>query len=52
MLGDEYVKAEFRLHRKIDNPGHLVRNDLKRLCATLLEMKRNRTSRVVKIIFN
>lgn len=25
VLGDEYVKAEFRAHRKVDNPAHLVR---------------------------
>jgi hypothetical protein len=25
VLGDEYIKAEFRAHRKIDNPAHLVR---------------------------
>lgn len=24
LLGDEYVKAEFRAHRKVDNPAHLV----------------------------
>ncbi|KAG5979262.1 hypothetical protein E4U55_005373 [Claviceps digitariae] len=24
LLGDEYVKAEFRLHRKVDNPVHLI----------------------------
>ena len=24
MLGDEYIKAEFRAHRKVDNPQHLV----------------------------
>ncbi|KAG8412412.1 hypothetical protein J3458_014589 [Metarhizium acridum] len=24
ILGDEYIKAEFRLHRKVDNPAHLV----------------------------
>ncbi|KAK0383120.1 hypothetical protein NLU13_9033 [Sarocladium strictum] len=24
VLGDEYVKAEFRAHRKIDNPAHLI----------------------------
>ncbi|KAG6010156.1 hypothetical protein E4U21_007633 [Claviceps maximensis] len=24
LLGDEYVKAEFRLHRKVDNPAHLL----------------------------
>lgn len=24
LLGDEYIKAEFRAHRKIDNPAHLV----------------------------
>lgn len=24
MLGDEYVKAEFRLHKEIDNPVHIV----------------------------
>ncbi|KAG6170750.1 hypothetical protein E4U11_001813 [Claviceps purpurea] len=24
LLGDEYVKAEFRLHRKVDNPAHLI----------------------------
>jgi hypothetical protein len=25
VLGDEYIKAEFRAHRNIDNPAHLVR---------------------------
>lgn len=25
ILGDEYIKAEFRAHRNIDNPAHLVR---------------------------
>lgn len=25
LLGDEYVKAEFRAHRNVDNPAHLVR---------------------------
>lgn len=25
ILGDEYVKAEFRAHRTVDNPAHLVR---------------------------
>ncbi|KAG5987452.1 hypothetical protein E4U43_000171 [Claviceps pusilla] len=24
LLGDEYVKAEFRLHRNVDNPAHLI----------------------------
>ncbi|PPJ57826.1 hypothetical protein CBER1_00191 [Cercospora berteroae] len=24
LLGDEYVKAEFRAHQKIDNPVHIV----------------------------
>lgn len=24
VLGDEYVKAEFRAHQKIDNPIHIV----------------------------
>lgn len=24
MLGDEYVKAEFRAHRDVDNPVHIV----------------------------
>ncbi|KAJ2983775.1 hypothetical protein NQ176_g464 [Zarea fungicola] len=24
VLGDEYVKAEFRAHRKVDNPAHLI----------------------------
>lgn len=24
LLGDEYVKAEFRAHRQVDNPAHLV----------------------------
>lgn len=24
VLGDEYVKAEFRAHRDVDNPAHLV----------------------------
>ncbi|KIH86685.1 ACN9 family domain containing protein [Sporothrix brasiliensis 5110] len=23
-LGDEYIKAEFRAHRKVDNPQHLI----------------------------
>jgi len=25
LLGDEYIKAEFRAHRNVDNPAHLVR---------------------------
>lgn len=25
LLGDEYIKAEFRAHRKVDNPAHMVR---------------------------
>ena len=25
LLGDEYVKSEFRAHREIDNPVHIVR---------------------------
>ncbi|KAJ9157875.1 hypothetical protein NKR23_g37 [Pleurostoma richardsiae] len=24
LLGDEYVKAEFRAHRGVDNPAHLI----------------------------
>lgn len=24
LLGDEYVAAEFRAHRNVDNPAHLV----------------------------
>ncbi|KAL2166814.1 hypothetical protein VTG60DRAFT_2131 [Thermothelomyces hinnuleus] len=24
LLGDEYVKAEFRAHRNVENPGHLI----------------------------
>ncbi|KOS20742.1 Acetate non-utilizing protein 9 [Escovopsis weberi] len=24
LMGDEYVKAEFRAHRKVDNPAHLI----------------------------
>lgn len=24
LLGDEYIKAEFRAHRSVDNPAHLV----------------------------
>ncbi|GAB0138252.1 hypothetical protein EsDP_00006489 [Epichloe bromicola] len=24
VLGDEYIKAEFRLHRKVDNRAHLI----------------------------
>ncbi|KAI1163659.1 ACN9-domain-containing protein [Nemania serpens] len=24
VLGDQYVKTEFRLHRNIDNPAHLI----------------------------
>ncbi|KAM7195107.1 hypothetical protein V8F20_007657 [Naviculisporaceae sp. PSN 640] len=24
LLGDEYVKAEFRAHREVDNPVHLI----------------------------
>ncbi|PFH55198.1 hypothetical protein XA68_10394 [Ophiocordyceps unilateralis] len=24
VLGDEYVKAEFRSHRNVDNPAHLI----------------------------
>lgn len=26
VLGDIYVKSEFRLHRNVDNPAHLVNN--------------------------
>lgn len=29
VLGDEYIKAEFRAHRKVDNPAHLVRSSLR-----------------------
>jgi hypothetical protein len=25
LLGDEYIKSEFRAHREVDNPAHLVR---------------------------
>ncbi|KAJ3565816.1 hypothetical protein NPX13_g7359 [Xylaria arbuscula] len=24
LLGDEYIKSEFRLHKNIDNPAHLI----------------------------
>ena len=24
VLGDEYIKSEFRAHRKVDNPVHIV----------------------------
>lgn len=24
MLGDEYVKGEFRAHREVENPMHIV----------------------------
>ena len=24
LLGDEYVKSEFRAHREVDNPMHIV----------------------------
>lgn len=24
MLGDEYVKAEFRAHREVENPVHII----------------------------
>jgi hypothetical protein len=24
LLGDEYIKAEFRAHRTVDNPAHLI----------------------------
>ncbi|KAI1142819.1 ACN9-domain-containing protein [Hypoxylon sp. FL0543] len=24
LLGDEYIKAEFRVHRNVDNPAHLI----------------------------
>lgn len=24
LMGDEYIKAEFRAHRNVDNPAHLV----------------------------
>lgn len=27
LLGDEYVKTEFRAHRKVDNPVHIVRGN-------------------------
>ena len=25
LLGDEYIKAEFRAHRNVENPVHIVR---------------------------
>jgi hypothetical protein len=25
LLGDEYIKAEFRAHKNVDNPAHMVR---------------------------
>lgn len=28
VLGDEYIKAEFRAHRNVDNPAHLVSHPL------------------------
>ena len=24
LLGDEYIRAEFRAHRDVDNPAHMV----------------------------
>ncbi|KAI8279406.1 Succinate dehydrogenase assembly factor 3 [Colletotrichum sp. SAR11_57] len=27
LLGDDYIKAEFRAHRTVDNPAHLVEGD-------------------------
>ncbi|MCJ1362724.1 acetate non-utilizing protein 9 [Acarospora aff. strigata] len=24
VLGDEYVKSEFRAHRKVENPAHII----------------------------
>ncbi|ELQ38866.1 acetate non-utilizing protein 9 [Pyricularia oryzae Y34] len=27
LLGDEYLKSEFRAHRNIDNPAHLVEGE-------------------------
>jgi hypothetical protein len=34
LLGDEYVKAEFRAHRDVENPVHLVRclETIRRAC--------------------
>lgn len=28
VLGDEYIKAEFRAHRNVENPAHLVRHSI------------------------
>jgi hypothetical protein len=28
LLGDEYIKAEFRAHRNVENPVHIVRRSL------------------------
>lgn len=28
LLGDEYVKSEFRAHREVENPMHIVRHPL------------------------
>lgn len=43
VLGDEYIKAEFRAHRKVDNPAHLVINPPRRCCyeaiASLLDSR-------------
>lgn len=30
LLGDQYIKAEFRAHRNVDNPAHLVCFELMR----------------------
>ena len=27
VLGDQYIKSEFKAHQKIDNPVHIVRSD-------------------------
>ena len=37
LLGDEYVKAEFRAHRQVDNPAHLVSLCLPTCLPTLLD---------------
>lgn len=37
LLGDEYVKSEFRAHRKVDNPIHIVSYTLAAPCISILE---------------
>ena len=48
LLGDEYVKSEFRAHRNVENPMHIVRPPLPCAAAHPLEENQKPKSLVVE----